>query len=66
MSHKTRKHILNQSDCINKIRTAIYECMIEREPPSEEHLEKLNKRLVPISQFFCHQLIIFLLVITLL
>lgn len=44
MSHKTRKHILNQSDCINKIRTAIYECMIEREPPSEEHLEKLNKR----------------------
>ncbi|CAG2240959.1 ICT1 [Mytilus edulis] len=45
MSHKTRKHILNQSDCINKLRTAIYECMIEREPPSEEHLEKLNKRL---------------------
>lgn len=45
-SHKTRQMLLNQGDCINKIRTAVFNSMKVNEPPTEEYLKEVQRRQV--------------------
>jgi hypothetical protein len=44
-SHRTRKQHLNQVDCLDKIRIAVFTAMKEPKPPSEEDLQLIEKRL---------------------
>lgn len=43
-SEKTRKQILNQADCLAKLRTLIWESSVKPHEPTAEELKKLQQR----------------------
>lgn len=44
-SEKTRKQLLNQADCLAKLRTLIWESSVKPHEPTSEELERLQQRL---------------------
>lgn len=44
-SEKTRKQILNQADCLAKLRMLIWESSVKPHEPTAEELKKLQQRL---------------------
>ncbi|KAK3608743.1 hypothetical protein CHS0354_027701 [Potamilus streckersoni] len=44
-SDKTRKQLLNQADCMDKIRTIIFKASIKPKEPTQETLESMKERL---------------------
>ena len=45
-SDKTRKQILNQGDCLNRLRTMIFDASVLPKEPTPEELELAAKRFV--------------------